>query len=193
MKKILIILTITSLPLFSMAQGIFSMQYNMGFGVGDQGSYISSPSFRGMTFIDARWYLGDNVTLGGSISWNVFYENETGTFDRDNTTVSGEQFRTINAFPLLLSSFYYWGDDGEITFYAGGGMGGYSIEKKTSMGLWAVVDDNWHFGIAPEVGVLFPMSGNASFLLSARYNHAFKTSGSIDYQYFGVNVGFAWY
>jgi len=193
MKRIILILTLTILPLFTMAQGIFSLQYNMGFGVGDQGDYITAPSFRGITFIDARWYVADYVTVGGAISWNVFYEEESGTFNKDNTTINGTQYRYINSFPLLVTVYKYWGDNDEISYYVGGGIGAYSIEKKTSMGLWAIVDDNWHFGLAPEVGVIFPLGTHAGFILSAKYNNAFKTDDSINYGYFGINAGFAWF
>ncbi|MFC2126467.1 hypothetical protein ACFLU5_16885 [Bacteroidota bacterium] len=193
MKKYIFILALMTSYQVALAQGIFTLQYNTGFGVGDQNDYVESPSFRGMTFIDARFYVADYVTVGGAISWNIFYEDEFGTFNKDNTTINGAQYRYINSFPLLITVYKYWGDNDEITYYAGGGIGAYSIEQKTTMGLWEVVDDNWHFGLAPEVGVIFPLSNHAGFVINAKYNNAFKSGDSINFGYFGINVGFAWF
>src|SRR5690606_36138999 len=68
MKQIFLILFVAvSIPAFS--QSYTSFQYSMGFGTGDLGDFIGSPSFRGFT-IDYRGLVRPEVGIGVDIGWN---------------------------------------------------------------------------------------------------------------------------
>lgn len=193
MKKLIIIGTLALLPFLSYGQGMFSMSYDMSFGVGSTANYISAPSFRGVTFIDARSFISSRVSIGGSFAWNVFYEDLNGTFEYDNVTATGSQYRYINSFPILATTHYYFGEPGDINYYIGTGIGTYSIEQRTDMGLFTHGRNKWHFGIQPQVGVLIPVGTMVDLHAQLKYNQTFKAGDYDAHQYFTFSLGLAWW
>lgn len=180
------------LPVFSMAQSIFSITWDTSLGTGETGDYISKFSARGVTFFEFRSFVSDNISVGGSIGWHVLFEKESGTFTDNNQTATGTQLRYLNSFPIMASSHYYFGDDGSIAPYIGLGLGAYSVEQRTDMGLFSSIKDNWHFGLAPEVGTIFPISLYSNIILKVKYNYIFESSAG-PHQYMNFSLGFAWY
>jgi hypothetical protein len=194
MKYIAITILAISLSVAGYSQGsIYSIDYSMGFGTGDMGKYIGSASFRGFTF-EGRGFVTDNVTIGGLFNWSTFYEEQRGaTYEEGTLTVTGNQYRYINAFPLLVQGHYYLGEDEySPRIYLGGGLGAYKINKRTEVGTWALEERKWHFGVSPEVGILLPVSMTTMFNISMRYHYAVKTNNAPAYSWFGLSVGFAW-
>jgi len=193
MKYSLIVFAALTLSLSSYAQGLYTLNYTMGFGVGSTSEYISSPSFRGMTF-EGRGFISDNVSLGGLFTWTTFYEKLGGaSYTQDNATLTGTQYRYINAFPMLFQAHYYMSTDQySPRVYLGLGTGAYKMRKRTNIGVWTTEDNEWHFGISPEVGLLFPVGMDTQFNLSLRYHYVLKAKYTTDYSWFGLSVGFAW-
>jgi hypothetical protein len=70
----------------------------------------------------------------------------------------------------------------------GTGVGTYYIENRAELGLTSVTVNKWHFGIAPEVGVLVPSSRVGDGLLSVKYNYAFE-AGGVERAYWTFGVG----
>ena len=175
------------------SQSLFSLNYTMSFGVGETGDYISSASFRGMTF-EGRGFVSDQFSIGGLFTWATFYEKLAGeTYTEGYTTLTGTQYRYINAFPILLQAHWYSNDDEfEPRVYVGAGIGPYKINQKTNVGVWSLEHRNWHFGMSPEIGLLFPVSMDTQFNISLRYHYVFKAEDTIDHSWFGLSVGFAW-
>jgi outer membrane protein W len=132
--------------------------------------------------------------MGGLFTWATFYEKLGGaTVNDGSTTLTGTQYRYINAFPMQVTAHYYTSDDAyETRAYLGGGLGAYKINQRTDIGTYALVDDYWHFGFSPEVGVLIPINMDTYFNISLKYHYAVKTKNTINYSWFGLNVGFAW-
>jgi hypothetical protein len=189
-------ITITAALLLTVAtysQGLYSLTYTVSFATGDAGKYIGSASFRGFTF-DGRGFVSDQVSIGGLFNWATFYEKLAGeSFTSGTATLTGTQYRYINAFPMLLTGNYYLGtDEFEPRVYLGAGAGAYDIIQRTNAGVWSIEDNYWHFGISPEVGLLYPMGLDSYFNISLRYHYAFKAKETIDYSWFGLSVGFAW-
>jgi outer membrane protein W len=168
------------------------INYSLSLPVGETRDYINSFSWRGVN-IEGKYFLNDNMTLGWSGGWNVLYKSESGEFTDGTRTRTGTQYRYLNSIPFLLTFDYFLNEDGEIQPYLGVGMGTYWIEQKTTMGLFSSTTDNWHFGLAPEVGVIIPVNIQSNFYVSLRYNNAFAANESINYGYLGFNVGFLWY
>jgi outer membrane protein W len=193
MKYILSILVAMLISSATYSQAIYSLNYTMSLGVGDQADYINAASFRGFTF-DGRGFISDQVSMGGVFTWSTFYEKLGGVTVTDGTTtLTGNQYRYINAFPMLLTAHYYTNNDPYSTrAYLGTGLGAYKITKRTNVGVWSVEDAYWHFGIAPEVGILIPINMDTKFNIGLKYHYAFKTKESINYSWFGLNLGFAW-
>ncbi len=196
MKKNIILILILLVPFFTKAQTIFSAAYETGLPVGETNDYIGAFSGRGVTFLDIRAFVNPNLTLGGAISWQVLYEEKTGTFtNEEQQTITGTTKRYINSFPFMAHAHYYFGqDDGSPNPYAGLGLGAFTVEQRTEAGLFSSTTDEWHFGIVPEVGILFPTTDDTAVILKVKYNHAFENGGNVGpYQYFNFGLGFAWY
>lgn len=180
--------------MLAMAQGIYSMTYDMSYGIGNTGDYISNASFRGATLIDGRGFVTDDISLGGSFSWHVFYDDlPVGEHVDGNTTLTGKQYRYINSFPVMMTGHYYFGDGSATTYYVGTGIGAVSYEERTEMGLYYSGNAKWHFGINPQIGILIPMSPTVDFHLSLKYHQTFKASDYDANQYLTFSVGFAWW
>jgi len=162
-------------------------------------NFVEDFSFRGVG-IDARYLPGRdaNHSFGFTVGWNVLNEkNEFGT-DRNtislpNADITGTQLRYLNAVPIMGNASYYMGDRGGIRPYVGVNAGTYYIERRVDIGVSAVVEDNWHFGWAPEAGVVVPMGRpDVALLANVRYNWAFSAGGTGDQKYWGFNIGVAY-
>ena len=193
MKYILTLIFALVISAVCYSQGLYSLDYNISFPVGKTGDFTRNTSFRGFTF-EGRVFISDNTSLGGLFNWTTFYEELAGaSFTYETATVTGNQYRYINAFPFLLQAHYYLGEDEyEPRVYLGGGLGAYKIIQRVNAGIWSMEYNKWHFGFSPEVGVLLPVAMDTQFNISLRYHYAFKTKDTIDYSWFGLSVGIAW-
>jgi outer membrane protein W len=162
-------------------------------------NFIEDYSFRGLG-IEARYVPSRdaNYSFGFNVGWNVLNEkNEFGTerntISLPNADVSGTQLRYFNTVPLMGNASYYFGDRGGIRPYVGVNAGTYYIERRVDIGVSAIVDDAWHFGWAPEVGLVVPLGRpEVALLTTIRYNWAFSAGGSGDQKFWGFNIGIAY-
>ena len=194
MKKLIISLALFLSSFGMMAQeGLFALTYNMGLPVGESADYIDKFSFRGFG-IDGRSFIKENITLGGSFSWNVFFEEEVNqTYTEGGEALTGNFYKYVNAFPINFTAHYYFGDyDAAVRWHAGLGVGASKINARTEFGVYQISNNYWHFNMTPDVGALIPMNYRTNLFLSVRYNHAFENKGH-SYSYLGFNVGLAWY
>ena len=162
-------------------------------------NFIEDYSFRGLG-IEARYVPSRdaNYSFGFNVGWNVLNEKndfgtERNTISLPNADVSGTQLRYVNTVPLMGNASYYFGDRGGIRPYVGVNAGTYYIERRVDIGVSAIVDDAWHFGWAPEVGLVVPLGRpEVALLTTIRYNWAFSAGGSGDQKFWGFNIGIAY-
>lgn len=174
----------------SFAQSSFTVEYSMGFGSGDVKSYINSPSFRGFA-LEYKRYVQPKLSIGGEISWNVFYERRAyDTYTKGTVSVSGTQYRYINAVPILITTNYHFKPGEKISPFVGLGVGAMSMNRDTNMGVYVLSTDTWHFALKPEVGVLVSANSQLDILLSGKYYTGFATSDMPTQSYFAFNIGF---
>jgi hypothetical protein len=198
MKKLLFIALGLMLVMNVFGQEMMSgLSYNMGLTTGESSDFVNDYSWRGFGF-EIRSFRGENFSVGGSFSWNVFDEKTGEIIWFDRGAVSGTQIRHMNAFPLMLNAHYYLGQFSDrMRPYFGLNVGTYYINQRLEIGVIAFNADNWHFGLAPEIGVMFPTYSGSIFFMNVRYNHAFKAGNGIaggegnSWQYWGFNVGVA--
>jgi outer membrane protein W len=162
-------------------------------------NFIEDFSFRGFG-IDARYVpeRGAKYSFGFNASWNVL--NEKNDFGTERNTISlptaditGTQLRYFNSIPVLANASYYFGERGGIRPYLGLNAGTYYIERRVDIGVSAIVDDAWHFGWAPEAGIVVPLGRpEVAMLFNVRYNWAFSSGGTGDQKYWGFNIGIAY-
>lgn len=199
MKKILIIIAVLMSTASFAQQSFWSFNYEMSFAAGEQVDYIGDPSFRGWG-IDGRGFLTQNISVGGSFSWEIFdqiYRNLpptqlTDVTDNVNGSISGVQYRFINTLPILVNSHFYLGSNGAMRPYFGLGIGTAYVEQRTDIGLISIQSNGWGFAVQPEVGVMIPFGLSGSGIsVAGKFRYTTKTSDTIPISFFSLAVGFA--
>lgn len=205
MKKIILTSLLVAMAVCALAPGagardkITAITYNVGIPVNNVEDYIDNVSWRGFG-IDFRHFRSRSkpFTVGFSFAWQVFdqrLDNETFVFD--SGAVTGTQRRYLNSLPFLLTGHWYSSQQPNKTrIFLGGGAGVYYIEQRFDIGVSTRQENNWHFGLMPEVGIQFPF-GDVELLLSGRYHYAFAAGTSLTgesqaWDYITINAGFAW-
>jgi len=198
MKKKNILLTTVFAILFGMSSfaqggGIWNFDWNMGFTMGETNDFISAPSFRGFS-IDGRGFVTDNLTVGGIVGWNTFYESKGYVTSEvgNSGAIHGYKRRYINALPIMINAHYYFAQS-TVMPYAGFGLGTMYVEDRDFMGIYYVQNEAWHFAIAPELGVVVPFgNGNTGLNANVKYNWAAKTSDTPSYSFISFNIGISY-
>lgn len=192
MKKNILLLLLTgflSLPAF--AQNTFSIQYALGFG-GTLNNYITSTSVRGATF-EYKIFPQPNISIGLDAGWNHFYERRAyDTYTQGTVSLSGVQYRYANAVPIFVTTSFYFSPGNKINPFVGLGVGTIFMSRYMDMGIFRVTDEEWHFALKPEAGVLVNLAPDMDLILGLRFNNAFATSDTEQQNYMAFNIGFVW-
>lgn len=197
MKKIRILIALSALLLSANGFGQFvytNLTYNMSVPVGNTADFISKTSFRGFTF-DVGRFVTDNIAVDLRFSWHTFYEArdfETYTSEEGTTSVTGKQFKYINAYPMTAGIRYVLNPNSDFSPYFAGGLGAYKINERTDMGIFYDEDRYWHFGMYPEIGFVYDFSYNTGLSVYARYDYALKTQDATSHSFlvFGIGLHF---
>jgi outer membrane protein W len=127
--------------------------------------------------------------VGFLFAWNVFHESfPRDTYELDELTLTGNLYRYINAFPLLAIGRYHFITESKFRPYLGLASGAYVINRVSDFGLHRFENKNWHFGLAPDAGVIYGIGAEAFVNLGARYNYAFKSGGDV-HSWLSVQAG----
>lgn len=187
-----------SLPALAAAQSnrpMVGMSYQWSLPYGDTKAFTDNDSWIGLS-LSSKWMKGDHAAVGIYLAWNEFYQRTTETLEIENGTIFGNQYRDYNIFPMLLTGTIYIGSpDKRRRLFIGAGAGAYYVHQTFDIGLSTLYEDNWHFGVAPEVGFLINSYRGTAVELSAKYHY--PLSGG-DYlqgtaqspQYLSVGLGF---
>ena len=193
MKKII---TITVLSLLGSAQLLsqsrLSMSYSIAFPMGDLGDYIQPASFRGVA-MDFHDMVNENVGLGFSTGWNIFYsEEDKATYEIDNSSVTGKQYRYSNNVPIMFSAAYYFKPKETLDPFASIGIGTSYTRRDTDMGILTFRQEAWNFLLAPQIGVLYDLSRDNAFSVALQYYHGFQGGSELDeaQSYLAIKLGF---
>jgi opacity protein-like surface antigen len=173
----------------SIAQSAFSIQYSMGFGSGDVKSFISSSSFRGAA-VEYRYLVQPKIGIGADIGWNTFYERRAfDTYTSGTVSLSGVQYRYINAMPIYAAFDYYMKPGEKLNPFVGLGVGTLYTKRNTDINLYTIENSVWAFGLRPEAGVLVNANPGLDIILVGKYNYGFAAGGLDAQSYFTFNVG----
>lgn len=175
------------------ADDFVGLTWDTALPAGDLKEYIDSFSLRGFTF-EARHFFRQNWSIGGSFNYNVFHETTDELISIDARDISGTQFRVVYSMPILATAHYYinWDYYQKVEPYVGIGAGAFRMERRLDIGVYSIRDKNWHFGLAPELGVGIPLDFTKSIYFNVKYNYAFEAGGIGPYSYWGFNLGAAW-
>lgn len=191
MKRIAAIILILLLPISAFGMDGFSyVTYNISLPSGAMTDIVSDPSFKGLEIGIRQFVKRRNLTVGLMTGWNLFEDKRKGLVEFSNGAAYGTNQSFVNTFPIMVNSHYYFGSKRGPRPYVGLNAGTTYIGRREYLGVYTVEDSNWHLSLAPEIGLIYPMGGSSLFL-NVKYDYAFRSGGSIDYGYWGFNVGFA--
>ena len=172
--------------------------YQISFPLGDTKDYTDNTSFRGVG-LDFRYTLNKSTTVGITLGWNVFYErnDETILVETENPgAITGTQDRYLNSFPIMASIHYYFGQKRGIRPYLGLNAGVYRMIQRLGIGISAIQNNRWEWGVAPEVGIIFPVDRELAILINGKYNYTFTGESvvgtDINHSYVTVGLGLVW-
>lgn len=183
---------------YAFSQGVLiSLDYNISYPTADTKAFISDPSYRGIA-VGSRGFFKPNFSAGILLAWHTFEQKTDQTLQLKEGSVQGEQTRVIRSYPFFLNAHYYLGEDHKFRLYLGANAGIYFITERVEYGNTELDKSNWHLGLAPEAGLLIPLSWYANIHLSARYNYAFQsgetiTGEALPQSYWGVSIGLAYF
>lgn len=135
--------------------------------------------------VDARKFLTPSFSLGVSLQRNIFRE------EHQNESAIAYN-KELNAYPLLLTAHIYLRKNETLIPYLGIGAGAYRIHFRRDTSLNVIKDGNWHFGYAPELGVVAKLSNYLGILFSVKYNYAYKSREADARSYWTFVFGFGW-
>lgn len=203
MKIKYIIALLVFISFTSFAQELLTnVTWNIGIPVSKMNQFTTEVTYRGFT-ISGRRFLDKYNSVGFMTGWNIFDEKSYEPIDlaggeNGSGTISGTQVRSINSFPLLVGVHHHYGKKEDMRVFVGLNAGMYYILQRLDMGVYRLDNDNWHFGMAPEAGIIIPFDGeNTGFYLGARYNYAFDSGTALGgsennfYSFYELNIGFA--
>ena len=164
------------------------LTYATAVGMGPTHDFAADFSFIGFA-ADWRTRVTDAFWPGFTVAWQVLYNKEYKTLTHNDVTFSGTVATTLNVFPVLADADYFFLTDREgIRPYAGIGLGLYAAEHRIDWNIWTVQDTSWHFGFAPELGVVLP-TGSVGLVLTTKFNYAFASGGWDQIVYWNFNIG----
>jgi opacity protein-like surface antigen len=173
------------------AQTWYAFYYQPAIPLANTKDFTDNFGWRGIGF-DVKKVVKPNVTLGLSFGWQVFDEQTDETVSAFGVDISGDQFRYINSFPLLVNASYFFGKQGGTRPYVAANVGTYIMEHRLDIGLYTIHDTKWHFGFGPEAGVAIPVRPDFAVVLNGRYNYALSAGNIDDQSYVSLGLGLAW-
>ena len=180
----------------AVAQGVIGWSYDWSLPMGDLKDYVDNDSWLGF-MLEGRQFRGEKVSVGAQVGYYEFYTNTTDLITLPSGAISGSQYRNVIAVPLMLSVFAHGGHSGTGSArpYIGVNLGAYYLHQTIDIGVYTIDNDNWLFGVAPEIGILLPVRGTTGTTLHVRYNYpvsggSFLSGDARSFQYVSVGLGF---
>ena len=191
-KLLLLIVLLAAINSNIGAQNMFStVSFTAGTPMGEFKDYIDGNSFRGIT-VDQRFFLQENFSIGYSFGWQVFSQQKDGLFSAEGSDIRGTQIRNVNLFPFLVTGHYHFGEEDRLRPYVGLGLGAVPSLQRTDIGVFAIQENDWSFGVSPEIGVIIPFSADFGINLGLKYQVTKRGDDAIDYDYVGISLGIMW-
>ena len=180
---------LTVLLLLVMASGayagdlIYAFTYEAAMPTGDTKDFIESMSPIGGG-IEIRGFDNKPFPPGLSFSMSMHFNAFSDEVPYDTpanlllAASDDNEKRNMLVIPVLVHSDYNFTllrDEPAAVPYIGVGAGGYWIKTETENCGLAEDCSSWHFGLAPEAGVMIMVSPRALLTVGARYNYAFNS------------------
>ncbi len=200
-----ILLLVLIQPLSAQKKVFGLITYDMSFPFGNTKDFsVAAFSWLGISG-QVRYFLNPKLSAGLYFGLQVFHgeTKQTTNFnlkDKFPGAITGTQFRYINSAPIMLGINYHAGKDTGTQVFFGLNAGVFGVEEQVDIGLFSVGQWVWHFGIAPEIGVIMPMGYNLSLTASVKYSYAFDAGTPIagqspnqSYLSMSIGLGYTYY
>lgn len=160
--------------------GMLSFDWIIGVPVGDMSKeFISDVSTRGFN-MEYRYFFNSPLSVGGGFSWQGFSQKyDRSTYTGDDVAITATRFNYLYTFPIYVNFHYYPIKSNFISPFVGINVGLIYVDKQDQVGRYYVQDENWQFGIMPEIGALIKPnpSGGFGFTVKAKYNYILYNEG----------------
>lgn len=171
------------------ADSVFGVAWTPSVPTGHTNEFASGLSLRGAN-LEMRSFITPTLAWGGSVGWDVFNEEFSGTQTVGDATVTGNAWNYINAVPIHLGAFVYSSESRrDRRFYFGLHAGTTWIERRQEFTMLQRTDQNFHLSVAPEVGVELPWNAFLGYL-GVRFHHAFPVGDVEAQDWFEFKIGF---
>lgn len=161
--------------------------YSAAVPLGTTRDWVSLGSFAGAGF-DLRYLLTDHLALGIHAGWQRFSERRRSAAELGIVTASGTHVNELSAYPLLAVASYYLGQPRALLHpFASLGIGAYDLERRLELPSAVITDRAWHFGFAPELGVLLDLP--VLLVGSLRYQYVLRGDEAPSQMLLSVNLG----
>lgn len=134
------------------------------------------------------------IRFGALVAWHTISQKEPGLFQDGPVAVSGLQVRELSGNHLQARVHYVLGEkkpaQGKAQFlpYVAAGLGGARSVRRVDIGIDRVIEEGWHFVVAPEAGLELPL-GPVTVIASARLNYLFQAGNNPEQMYLNFNLG----
>ncbi|MGY6741252.1 MAG: hypothetical protein ACXIUQ_00850 [Cecembia sp.] len=170
----------------------YRFNYDVGIPMGKlSNEFINQMSWRGVSF-ENRWGIKPKLSVGLLVGWQVFaqrLDNYTQELDNGNAAIHGNQFRTINTFPMQGTMHYTFTETSNALPWIGLGLGIAHSNQVVEVGFFEDKRTITSFAITPQAGIDFPLNRISSISLSTRYNYFLHSNQPFDYSFLVFSVG----
>lgn len=187
---IIIVLALATLVAKGQDRTILIVNFVPSLSLGETADFTNGFSPRGLDF-EANKFLMEDLSVGFVVSWVIFREKISGeTFEYEDLTITGTQFRYTNTTPLNVNVKKYFAME-EASPYFGIGIGTMYAKQTNEIGVFSLSDDKWLFNVAPEIGLLYDFNRNNVVSFKLKYNYSPKADDfpSMSYLSFGIGLG----
>ncbi len=189
---ILIILFASASFIFGQSKTRWELEWNISTATGDLGDWVDPTSFRGIEF-GGSYEFETGFVAGASIGYAAFFkETERMTVEFDNGALTAKQFRDIYNYHIMAEGGYVFLNESLIRPYVKAGIGTFFTEQQLTIGLLYFDEDNWDFGMRPEIGAYY-LNERASIgaTVNAKFNYTPNYGNELDsFHYLSFGVGF---
>jgi len=164
--------------------------YAPSVAVGSSADFASNFGYRGFA-LGLRYMVNEMFSVGIESGWSFRDDKrrETTSIEgpRRTLTLTSGQIRSSEVIPITATAHYYL-DAESVIPYGGIALGGYYTRRDVDVGLWYSSQDSWHFGFAPEVGIIVP-TGSIQVLTALRFNYLVESDSMPEEAFFEFRLG----
>jgi len=156
--------------------------------------FISNDSWLGFS-ADGQRFISPNTTIGLTVGYTAFYQRTIDPLVLPTGTVTEDQYRSMNVFPVMVTGHLYSKAPGRIQTYIGLDVGVYYFKQLLEVGTSSLTTNNLIFGFAPELGFILNRGARTEIGVFGKYNYPvnagnFLGDQSGSYQYLSIGLTF---